>query len=266
MYKNNKKYSSFRIRKKGKKKKTPYMSDAAQTAKIKKLEKQVKANMDIFETKYLDTPAATIPFISNLNGIFKQVTDVKPFDSTVANANINRINQRVGHKVLSSSVTVQGEVYLPIPDDFLTEDRTHCPCRLRMIFLQVKEDLGAALLATDFLDKPIAPMTLVDAFYKRNRTLKLKILKDVTYTLEPDYWDWSEPINNSVVRSSGYTCTRPASIKFNHKLYKYDKNMEWDPDQNDSTPIYGPIQMFLVADTPNAVDILWHSRHVFRDQ
>lgn len=260
MYKKKKTY------KKKRSKKVKYMTNTEQTAKIKKLEKQVKANSEIFETKYLDTPAATIPNVSNLNGIFKSLTDIKPFDSTVPNANINRINQRVGHKVSSSSIQVQGEVSIPIPLNFLTADREHCPCRLRMIFIQTVESLGTALVATDFLDKPILPMTLVDAFYKRNRTIKLKILKDVTYHLEPDYWDWSEPTIANVVRSSGYTTTRPASIKFNHKLRKYNKDLEWDPDANASTPLFGPVQMFIVADFPNAVDVLWHSRHVFRDQ
>lgn len=254
-------------RKSGKKgRKVKYMTDTEQTVKIKKLEKQVRKNTDIIETKYKDTLASTTAFISNINGTFYSLTDIKPFDSTVPNANINRINQRVGHSVKSQSLNIRGEIYLPIPADMLTEDRTYIPIRVRMIFVQTLEELSTALTAKDFLDEPANPMSFVDAFYKRNRNIKLRILKDITYTLEPDYWDWSEPSVTGNDRSSGYTTTRPGSIKFNHKLTKYNKNLKWNASLNALTPLFGPIQMFLVSDTPHTAEVLWHSRHVFRDQ
>jgi len=243
------------------------MTDKEQTAMIKKLEKQVKANTEIFETKYLDLTTTVLPFISNLNGTFYNLNDIKPFDTTSATSNLDRISQRVGHKVTSSSINVKGIIQLPYSDPTANRDVT--PTRVRLMYVQIL-DLGVNnnLVATDFLDKPALPFNLVDGFVKRNRTTKLKILKDVTYTLEPNYWRWQDAVQASNIQiSSGYTSTHPSNIKFNHYLTKYNKNLEWDPlSATATTPIMGSIVLYVITDTAQAVELSFHSRHVFKDQ
>ena len=241
--------------------------DAKQSKAITVLKKKVKALEAPIELKYLyqyydiDTIAPT-PIVNTMNLIRPWSTPTTP------GTNANLLHTREGKTVCMKSLNVKGKLMIPYEE--LSPDR-ETATRIRMIYVYYPDEPPSTSI-NDVLETTLVAsgLSLVDCFYKRNSKLKYKILKDVTYNLEANYWNYtntpSTPLTN---QHSGFTSTKPQfqSIRHNIPLSKLPGNgkVVWKDEL--AVPSLGLIAMFIFTDNQNLeLEFNGQSQLTFQDQ
>lgn len=225
--------------------------DAKQSKAITVLKKKVKALEAPIELKYLytfysiDTIAPT-PIVNTMNLIRPYATPTTP------GTNVNLLHTRQGTQVSMKKLQVRGK--LEIPYEELSPDR-ETATRVRMIYVYYPDEPPGTSL-DDILETTLVPQGLsrVDCFYKRNGRLKYKILKDVTYNLEANYWNFtntpSTPLTN---QHSGFTSTKPQFVQIRHSIELSKLPAQGKASWKDqlAVPALGMIAMFIFSDNQN---------------
>lgn len=223
--------------------------DLKQNRAIRKLTKKVKALEAPIETKF--NYEIITQFGINTTATAQTLNLIRPWDSAAPgpSANENRLKQREGQKVSMLRFMLKGKLEIPYPPLDNTVDR-RMPTRCRMIYVYYPAQAPGNNI-DDILHIPSSPtIGLVDAFYKRNGQLKYKILKDVVYSLEPNYWQYSNPASASTETFSGMTSTKPAFITLRHNfdLSKLPNNGELCFDDQLAVPALGQIVLYTMTD------------------
>lgn len=227
--------------------KTKRSVDARQTRAIRSLKKEVKALQAPIETKYLYSNITQL----GINSLATEQTLnlIRAWDSSSASANENRLSQREGYKVSMLRFMLKGKLEIPYPPLDNTVDR-RMPTRCRFIYVYYPaQNPGNSI--NDILEVPVTPnVDLVDCFYKRNGQLKYKILKDVVFSLEPNYWQYSNPATPTNETFSGMASTKPAFITIRHSmdLSKLPDNGQACFDDQLPVPALGKIVLFTMTD------------------
>lgn len=187
--------------------------DRKQTRAIRSLKKDVKALQAPVELKYLYSTISDSGLNSNATSL--TINLVRPWDSSSVTANNDRLNYREGFAINMRRFMLKGKLQIPYPPLGATVDR-RMPTRCRFIYVYYAEEPPGNNI-DDILEIPPG-QDLVDAFYKRNGRLKYKVLKDVIFSLEPNYWNYSDPSTPSNESYSGMAATKPAFITVRHNL------------------------------------------------
>ncbi len=138
---------------------------------------------------------------------------------------------------------------LEIPHNLASQTRDTAT-RVRMIYVYYPDEAPGNVIS-DILETQTPGITLVDAFYKRNSKLKYKVLKDVIYNLEQNYFNYtnapSTPITN---QHSGFTSTKPRFVTINHKLNLSNLPSSGKVRWKDAiaVPTLGQVVLFFMSD------------------
>ena len=92
--------------------------------------------------------------------------------------------------------------------------------RVRMIYVYYRDEAPGASI-TDILetvDPTVSGTDFVDNFYKRNGRLKYKVLKDVVYNLQADYYNYKQTKVATDDQFSGLTSVHPSFKTIRHTL------------------------------------------------
>lgn len=227
--------------------KTKKSVDAKQTRAIRTLKKEVKALQAPVETKYLYQNITQLGI--NSLATAQTINLIRAWDSASASANENRLSQREGYKVSMKRFMLKGKLEIPYPPLGKTVDR-RMPTRCRFIYVYYPAQAPSNSI-NDILEVAVTPtVDLVDCFYKRNGQLKYKILKDVVFSLEPNYWNYSDPATPTNESYSGMAATKPAFITIRHTmdLSKLPNEGQCCWDDQLPVPTLGQIVLFTMTD------------------
>jgi len=230
-----------------KRKMTKKSVDTKQNASIRKLKKEVKALQAPIEKKYLYQQLDQLGI--NSLATSQTINLIRPWASDATNANELRLNTREGDKVTMKMFMLRGKLEIPYPPLDNTVDR-RMPTRCRFIYVYYPDEPPGNNI-DDILEIPTIPSPdLVDCFYKRNGRLKYKILKDITYSLEPNYWQYSNPASATTETFSGMTSTKPAFITLRHNidLSKLPQMGQACWNDNNPVPRLGQVCLYTMTD------------------
>jgi len=238
--------------------------DAKQSKQITVLKKKVKALEAPVELKYQYTSYSNISIDDTSTS--QTLNLIKPWDSSSATANSTRLFQREGNSVNMKTLMMRGKI--EIPHNLASQVRDTAT-RIRMIYVYYPDEPPGANIA-DVLETQTPGIPLVDCYYKRNGRLKYKVLKDVTYNLEQNYYNYTNapptPVTNSF---SGFTSTKPRYVTINHKLNLSKLPASGKAHWKDqlSVPALGQVVLFFFSDNTNLVckmntvsQITWHDQ------
>jgi len=238
--------------------------DAKQSKQITVLKKKVKALEAPVELKYQYTSYTNIDVADTSTA--QTLNLIKPWDSSSATANNARLYQREGNSINMKTFMLRGK--LEIPHELQSQVRDTAT-RVRMIYVYYPDEPPGSNIA-DILETQTPGITLVDSYYKRNGRLKYKVLKDVTYNLEQNYYNYANAPTTPVTNSfSGFTSTKPRYVTINHKLNLSKLPASGKAHWKDATPVptLGQVVLFFFSDNQNLVlkmntvgQITWHDQ------
>jgi hypothetical protein len=247
-----KKYGTYKKGNKTMFRKKPRTVDAKQNTSIRILKKKVKALEAPIELKFR---YSTIDQLSiNSLATAQTLNLIRPWDSAVSTANEDRLQYREGDDITMKKFLLRGKLEIPYPPLGNSVSR-QMPTRCRMIYVYYPEQPPGNNI-NDILEIPLVPSPdLVDCFYKRNGRLKYRILKDVTYSLEPNYWSYADAVTPTADSFSGMASTKPAFITLRHtlNLSKLPNSGKCNYGQGNAgaIPVMGEVVLYTMTDNIN---------------
>ncbi|AXQ66416.1 MAG: coat protein [Cressdnaviricota sp.] len=237
--------------------------DKRQTRAIRTLKKKVKALEAPVELKYLYTLIQQ-PNIGGVSAIARTLNLVKPWNSSSTTANNTRLSQREGATIAMRRYMLKGKLKIPFPPAGASVDR-EMATRVRFIYVYYPDEPPGSNI-NDILETSTGN-DYVDYFYKRNGRLKYRVLKDVTFSLEPNYWNYSDPAT-AAQQFSGMASTKPAFVSIRHSLDLTKLPDEGRARWKDAleVPALGQVCLFMMSDNPDFnVDFTGTGQLTFHD-
>ncbi len=221
-------------------------TDAKQTKAITILKKKVKQLEAPIETKYMYRSYDTTDLSTQVQ--YYLINDINPWNTDIANSNKNRLNTREGAKITMKKYMLRAVLSIPYNTASVTRQSR---VRVRFLYVYYPDQPGGSNI-DDILDSSIPGVKHVNRFFKRNGTLKYKILKDKIYSMEPQYYNFTNtpatPVTN---QHAGFTSTYHSfhTIRHSLDLSKLPNNGECSYGQAlTGQPNLGRIVLYTMSD------------------
>lgn len=238
--------------------------DRRQTRAIRTLKKKVKALEAPVELKYVYTLVQQ-PEIGGTSATSLTLNLIRPWDSSSTTSNNERLKSREGSTIAMRRYMLKGKLKIPFPPAGSTVDR-EMATRVRFIYVYYPDEPPGNNIA-DILETSTGN-DYVDYFYKRNGRLKYTVLKDVIFSLEPNYWNYSDPATPTNESYSGMASTKPAFVTIRHSLDLTKLPDEGRARWKDATqvPAMGQLCLYTMSDNPDFdVDFTGTGQITFHD-